>query len=111
MSLTNPIQLLRDFPIEESKEMLKDLKKELKTALEEEKDESGMVEILLHTINSLEKELVNVKAITSLSKEKQARILADMSLILQFLQAHEEFTDDEDFDDDEDEDFDEDEEE
>lgn len=87
MDITNPMQLLKNFPVSETKLLLKDVKTELKEALKHGTDESGMIDILLAVIGNVEKELTDVTDLEKLSKDKQARVFADMSLILQFLQA------------------------
>lgn len=98
MDTHNPLLLLKNFPVNETKAMLRDVKAELTEVLKQGKDESGMVDILLCVIGNVEKELKDVTDLEQISKERQARVFADMSLILQFLQAQDnedEFDDEE----------------
>lgn len=98
MSIVNPLGLLEDFPVNDTKMLLKNLKADL-ADLSKDPDYEGEADILLCVIASLDKELANVKTVETLSKEKQARVLADMCLLMQFMEAGEEDFDDEDFDD------------
>lgn len=109
MDAANPLQLIEDYPVAETKTLLKQLKEDLQEAVAgEEASENDHIDLLMCTIDSLEKELAKVKTINQLSKDKQARIIADTCLILQFLQSQQDFGDEfedefEDFDEEEEE--------
>ncbi len=105
------IGLLLKLPLNDMREMLEDVKSGLNEvlALSSEDDAPGpeersMLEIILKTIESAETELKGVKDFQNLSVEKQARVLADLSLVVQFMNqsAGDDFDDfdDDDFDDD-----------
>ncbi len=98
MDLANPLEFLEDFPINDTKLLIKNLKTEIGDVAKEP-DYNGEADIILCVLNSLEAELGHTKNIKTLSKEKQARILADMCLLMQFMQASQgEFEDEEEFD-------------
>ncbi len=88
MSIANPLNILEDFPVNDTKLLLKNLKVDLAKVAEEPGYE-GEADILLCVIASLEKELANTQSVKALSKDKQARVLADMCLLMQFMQASE----------------------
>lgn len=98
MDLANPLELIEDFPVKETKLLIKSLKSEIGDVAKDP-DYDGEADIILCVLNSLEKELGKTDSIKNLSKEKQARILADMSLLMQFMQASQNEFDDEEFED------------
>lgn len=86
MDTANPLDLLENYPIAETKKFISEIKKDLNDAMSEDGEVNEETEILMCVIESLEKELAKVKKIEQLPKEKQARILADTCFILQCFQ-------------------------
>ena len=99
MNAANPLELLKKFPVEETKLLVKSLRSDIQE-IKKDPDYDGEADVILSVIGSLEKELGKAKEISELSIDKQARVLADMCLLMQFLQAESE-EGEEDWDDDE----------
>lgn len=102
------LSLLLKLPLTDVKGMLEDVKAGVLevlslTSKEEAPDaeERLALEIIIQTIENAETELKGVKDLQKLSRDKQARVLADLSLVIQFMNQSTEDDFDDDFDDEE----------
>lgn len=93
--------LINDFPLQEVKTLIAELKKNIEKEIKDNPElaEENFLDIFLCTVKSLESEISKAKQLKDLSKEKQARVIADTLLIFELVGRDEDFDEDEDFDD------------
>lgn len=71
---------LADFNVDALQKDLKEMKIQIKEAIDTSEDYSGEADLLMCVMENIEKEITGIENIKELEKHKQARVLADMAL-------------------------------